>query len=130
MGTARAAPARATAARQSAPLPHPTTATQASPTGWLAGACRRSNGVARMQARAAHQQTEVAPERCEHLGMQGTAWVLAHCAIFQCLQAALSVLQIVLAAVHELSLAGCRAGVCVRHLPVCGQPCSVGCFDL
>merc|ERR1712151_306163 len=90
---ARAAPARATAARQSAPLPHPTTATQALPTGWLAGACRRSNGAARMQAGAAHQQTEVALERCEHLGHARHCLVLARCAIFRCFEAVLSVLQ-------------------------------------
>merc|ERR1712203_1079202 len=113
---ARAAPARATAARQSAPLPHPTTATQASRTGWLAGACRRSNGAARMQARAAHQQTEVALERCEHLGHVRHCLALAHCAIFRCLQAMLSVLRAPVAA-HERSMAGCRAGACVRHLP-------------
>merc|ERR1711933_692807 len=153
---ARAAPARATAARPSAPLPHPTTAMQASPTGWLAGACRRSNGAARTQAKAAHQLTEVAPERCKHLGMRGIAWALAHCAIFRCLrmrgasslrmlgavgvlahvaifrclQVVLGMLQIAIAAVHELSMAGCRAGtrMGVCHLPVHSRAYSVGCF--
>merc|ERR1712060_262167 len=62
---ARAAPARAAAVHQSSPLRHPTTATQASPTGWPDGACRRRHGAARMQARAARQLLEAAPERCE-----------------------------------------------------------------
>merc|ERR1712087_440012 len=62
---ARAAPARAVAACQFLPLPHPTTATQASPTGWLDGARRRRHGAARMQARAARQLLEAAPERYE-----------------------------------------------------------------
>merc|ERR1712113_1263856 len=62
---ARAAPARAVVAHQSSPLPHPMTATQASPIGWLDGACRRRHGAVKMQARAARQLLEAAPERCE-----------------------------------------------------------------
>merc|ERR1712060_475223 len=60
-----AAPARAVVACQFLPLPHPMTATRASPTGWLDGVCRKRHGAARMQARAARQLLEAAPERCE-----------------------------------------------------------------
>jgi len=65
----RAAQGRELVAPLSASLALPMIVMQALPTGWQGGVYRRSNGAARMLARAAHQQLEAVLERpvCEAL---------------------------------------------------------------